>query len=185
MPFLSSSVSSAAQREVSYWGIEADRVRFLPRLPRGEYTVALGLADILLDTSRYGSHTVASDGIFAGLPMVTVAGDTFSSRVGVSLNVAIGLVNELVASNQKEYVDLILRYLHSRDLLYGVKRIMLEQRGAQLFNSPCFARKLVIVASALLELQEIHKTDVQETDNVYFEENSYLCFEGTVLHAAS
>ena len=65
----------------------------------------LQLADLVLDTAPYGAHTTASDALFAGVPVVTQAGDTFASRVAGSLLHAVGLP-ELIAANEEDYVTL-------------------------------------------------------------------------------
>ena len=44
------------------------------------------LADLFLDTFTYSAHTTASDALFMGLPMVTMMGESFASRVAGRLS---------------------------------------------------------------------------------------------------
>jgi len=42
-------------------------------------------ADLFLDTPLYNAHTVATDTLWAGVPLLTIVGETMSSRVGLSI----------------------------------------------------------------------------------------------------
>lgn len=86
-------------------GVDENRIFFAERLPRAEYLSRYRIADLFLDTSPYNAGTTASDALWAGLPVITFLGKTFSARMGGSLLNAIGLP-ELVCSSQKEYEDL-------------------------------------------------------------------------------
>jgi len=63
------------------------------------------LQTYFLDTSPYNAGTTASDALWAGLPVLTFLGQSFSARMGGSILKAIGLP-ELVCASQKEYEDL-------------------------------------------------------------------------------
>ena len=90
--------------EFAIRGINENRIFFAERLPRAEYLSRYRIADLFLDTSPYNAGTTASDALWAGLPMLTFLGQTFSARMGGSLLNAIGLP-ELVCNSQKEYED--------------------------------------------------------------------------------
>ena len=66
------------------------------------------LADLFLDTLPVNAHTTASDALWAGLPVLTCAGQTFAGRVAGSLLKAAGLP-ELVTYSLEEYEALALR----------------------------------------------------------------------------
>ena len=59
-------------------------------------------ADLFIDTFPYGAHTTCSDSLWAGLPIVTLMGKSFASRVAGSLLNAINL-EELITTTEKEY----------------------------------------------------------------------------------
>ena len=75
---------------------------------RGEaidrYLARFALADLFLDSLPFGSHTTVNDALFAGLPVVTVAGRSFASRASASQLHAVGLPG-LVANSLDEYVE--------------------------------------------------------------------------------
>jgi predicted O-linked N-acetylglucosamine transferase (SPINDLY family) len=88
-------------------GIEPDRLVFAPHTIQSDHLSRLQHADLVLDTSPFGAHTTASDALWAGVPIVTCAGDTFPSRVAGSLLHAVGLP-ELIASNEDDYFAVAL-----------------------------------------------------------------------------
>jgi len=86
-------------------GIDASRFCFAgPVMPKIEHLKRLTLADVYLDTLVYNGHTTGSDVLWAGVPMVTIQGDTFPSRVGASLARAVGMP-EMIAFDMKQYVE--------------------------------------------------------------------------------
>jgi predicted O-linked N-acetylglucosamine transferase (SPINDLY family) len=56
----------------------------------------------MLDTHHYNGHTTTSDALWAGVPVLTWAGDTFPSRVAASLLTVAGLP-QLIAASRDEY----------------------------------------------------------------------------------
>ena len=60
--------------------------------------------DLFLDTFPYNGHTTAGDALRAGLPVITLCGQSFASRVAASLLFDLG-VPELACSSYQEYHD--------------------------------------------------------------------------------
>ncbi len=88
-------------------GISMDRLVFAPDMAQSDHLGRLQLADLVLDTIPYGAHTTASDALFAGVPIVTRAGDIFPSRVAGGLLHAAGLP-ELIARSEEDYFAIAL-----------------------------------------------------------------------------
>ena len=88
-------------------GIAMDRLVFAPDMAQSDHLGRLQLADLVLDTIPYGAHTTASDALFAGVPVVTCAGDIFPSRVAGGLLHAAGLP-ELIARSDEDYFAIAL-----------------------------------------------------------------------------
>ena len=85
-------------------GVDPQRLVFAPRMDRIEdHLQRLTLADLFIDTWPYNAHTTASDALFVGLPVLTVMGQTFASRVAGSLLTTMGLT-ELIAPSPEDYV---------------------------------------------------------------------------------
>lgn len=124
-------------------GIPAARLIFAPRVPsNAEHLARLQLADLALDTLPYGSHSTGYDALWAGVPLVTCAGDTFQSRVGASLLNAAGLA-ELVAPDLDSYFRLAANLASNSESLRSVReKLWSNRQSSALFDSGRFTRDL-------------------------------------------
>jgi len=86
-------------------GITLDRVRLVPRMPRSRFLELFSEIDIALDCFPYNGDATSLDGLWMGVPLVTLAGDSCVSRRGVSHLSTIGL-RDLIADDVDEYVKL-------------------------------------------------------------------------------
>ena len=59
--------------------------------PKSEHLVRAAGCELAVDTLSYNSHTTGADALWAGLPLLTLPGAYFSSRVGASLAAAAGV----------------------------------------------------------------------------------------------
>ncbi len=85
-------------------GIDPKRLVFAQRVPDiADHLARYRLADVFLDTYPYNGHTTASDALLAGLPVVTMSGETFASRVAGSLLNDLGLGREWICADLEEY----------------------------------------------------------------------------------
>lgn len=84
-------------------GIDPSRLVFAGRIDPAAYMVRLTLADLFLDTFPYNAGTIASDAIRMGLPLLTLAGQSFASRMAARLLRAIG-ADEGIATSHGDYV---------------------------------------------------------------------------------
>ena len=84
--------------------ISSDKIIFAKRVSRSEHMERLKLVDIALDTRIYNGHTTTTDALQSGVPVVTVTGNHFASRVSTSLLNTFNL-NELACKNLAEYKD--------------------------------------------------------------------------------
>jgi predicted O-linked N-acetylglucosamine transferase (SPINDLY family) len=123
-------------------GIGRDRVEFVDRKPADEFFRLHHRIDIALDPIPYPGHTTAMDGLWMGVPVVTLAGSTVASRGGVSLLNNVGLA-ELIAFSQDEYVRIAARLagdLPRLTMLRASLRVRMEQ--SPLTDGKQFARDL-------------------------------------------
>lgn len=77
------------EREAGARGIAPARLVFAPRTDHGAHLNRQQAADLLLDTFAHGSHTTGLEGLHAGVPLLTLGGDTLSRRIGSSLVIAL------------------------------------------------------------------------------------------------
>jgi protein O-GlcNAc transferase len=89
------------RREAEDRGVAASRLVFARHLPPPEHLARYRVADLFLDTFPVNGHTTASDALWAGCPVLTLAGETLVSRVAGSVLRAAGLP-ELVTTSLPE-----------------------------------------------------------------------------------
>jgi protein O-GlcNAc transferase len=136
------SATANLRRFAAEQGIAPERLIFAPKLDKTRHLGRLALADLALDTRIYNGHTTTGDALHAGLPVVTMAGRHFASRVSASLLTTQGL-EELIARDLEDYHRLA-RVL----ILDPARRARLRAKVAAarttrpLFDTRRFARNL-------------------------------------------
>jgi predicted O-linked N-acetylglucosamine transferase (SPINDLY family) len=137
-------------------GVSPDRIIFAKRLPLPEHLARHKLADLFLDTLPYNAHTTASDALWAGIPVLTLLGNTFPGRVAASLLHAVGLP-ELVTKTSQEYEQRAIELARDPMALKSLKERLLENRMLKpLFDTPLFAKNLESLYGQMVERHEAH-----------------------------
>lgn len=131
------------RREAEAAGIDPARLVFSRRLPRVEDHLArLRLADLFLDTLPFNAHSTATDALWAGLPVLTCPGESFTSRVGASLLQAIQLP-ELIVDGAAAYEAMAIELATDRSRLEEIRsRLASHRQSAPLFDTERFTRQL-------------------------------------------
>jgi protein O-GlcNAc transferase len=128
--------------ETAARGIDPQRLIFAPRVAPEQHWARNALADLSLDTLPCNAHTTASDSLWAGVPIITVAGATFTSRVATSLLHAVGLACLSVASLE-DYERLAVRLANSPEELRDLKSTLSAARkSSSLFDPALYAARL-------------------------------------------
>jgi len=123
-------------------GVAKERLIFATRAVPSEYLARYQLADLFLDTAPFNAGTTASDALWAGLPLLTCAGATFSSRMAGSLLHAVNLP-ELITFNWNDYEDKAVALANDPERIAAMKRQLNDNRlTCALFDSPRFVRNL-------------------------------------------
>ncbi|MCC6248662.1 MAG: glycosyltransferase [Rubrivivax sp.] len=122
-------------------GVAGDRIVFAKAVSYAEHFSRLAQADIFVDTWPYNAHTTAADALWAGVPVVTLYGNGFASRVAASVLNAAG-IPELAFGNVAEYTGAILTLLREPSLLAGYREHLATRRmELPLFDSERYARE--------------------------------------------
>jgi hypothetical protein len=130
------------KKEAQKQGIDAQKLVFADRMPLSEHLARHRQADLFLDTLPYNAHTTTSDALWTGLPVLTLQGQSFASRVAASLLSAIGLP-ELITSSQEEYEALAIELALNPTKLADIKlRLVNNRLSAPLFDTPLFTKNL-------------------------------------------
>jgi predicted O-linked N-acetylglucosamine transferase (SPINDLY family) len=129
-------------RELAARGVDAERVVFAPKLDLAGHIARLRAADLFLDTWPCNAHTTASEALWAGVPVLTVPGETFASRVAASLVTACGLA-DLACTDDEAYVAFATALANEPETLHGIKAHLETNRHAlPLFDAERLARDL-------------------------------------------
>jgi predicted O-linked N-acetylglucosamine transferase (SPINDLY family) len=137
-PMAAANLRQEARRR----NVSPDRLVFAPRVPLARHLARHRVADLFLDTVPCNAHTTANDALFAGLPVVTCAGETFASRVSGSHLLAIGLP-DLVTYNLVDYEALAQKLAQEPDLLAGCRtRLRANRETHPLFDTTGYTRAL-------------------------------------------
>jgi predicted O-linked N-acetylglucosamine transferase (SPINDLY family) len=130
-------------------GIERHRINLFSRLPSTkEHLNLYNQVDIALDTFPYNGTTTTCEAMWMGVPVVTLAGHTHASRVGLSLLSNVGLGN-LAAKTSEEYVEIAV------NLAGDTKRLQSLREGLRdmMARSP-----LTNATQFTLELEKCYRT---------------------------
>ncbi len=132
-------------------GVEPSRIFWAPRLDLAEHMARISAADLFLDTVPVNAHTTASDALWVGVPVLTVLGETFVSRVAASLVTAAGLP-ELVAPNLQDYERIALNLARDRRRLRKLReRLIGNRQNCALFDSTSYTRDLEALMIRMIE----------------------------------
>jgi predicted O-linked N-acetylglucosamine transferase (SPINDLY family) len=123
--------------------VDARRILFADRLAsHADHLARHRVADLFLDTLPYNAHATAADALWAGLPLLTRAGEAFAGRVAASLLAALGLP-ELIATTTAQYEDLAVDLAVNPSLLADLRRRLAANRlTAPLFDMRRLTRHL-------------------------------------------
>jgi protein O-GlcNAc transferase len=86
-------------------GISGDRLILLGRTSREDHLAAYNQVDLVLDPFPYGGGLTTAEALWMGVPVVTIAGDRWVARAGVSILSTVGLP-QLIAANPEDYRNL-------------------------------------------------------------------------------
>lgn len=130
------------RRAASARGIAGERLVFAPRIERAAHLARHACADLFLDTFYCNAHTTAVDALWAGLPVLTRAGDTMTSRLAASLVTAAELP-ELVVSTSAEYLTMARNLASAPERLADLRqRLAANRKSSRLFATERRVRHL-------------------------------------------
>jgi len=99
------------KRQAEIRRIDPNRIIFTPRASLADYLARIQLADVFLDSFPYNCGSTTRDVLNAGVPIVTMSGQTMVSRMTGSMLNAIGL-KDLITTSPHDYVALIAKLGH-------------------------------------------------------------------------
>jgi predicted O-linked N-acetylglucosamine transferase (SPINDLY family) len=135
-------------------GVALERLVFAPFVGTESHRARLPNADLFLDTFPCGGHTTASDALWAGVPVLTLTGQSFASRVAASLVTTVGLP-EMACADLDDYVAQALHYAHDPAALAALRqRLEAGRVQSPLFDGRRFARDFQHLLLRMVERQD-------------------------------
>ena len=146
-------------KEAERLGIASERLIFAGRVAPPDYLARYQLADLFLDTYPFNAGTTANDSLWMGLPVLTVSGRSFVSRMAGSLLSALGLP-DYIARSLDDYEEKAVALAHSPERISNAKRQLYQARDfSPLYDMTLFARRLeAAYQSAITERYGVKKT---------------------------
>lgn len=136
-------IKDLLQNEAQSRGIDRSRIFFADKLPdKSDHLERLSLVDLALDTKTYNGQTTTIDALWAGVPVITLHGNHFSSRVSSSSLKAVGL-SDMITYSLKEYEDLAVNLALNKPALIEVTQRLKKNRFTEsLFDTDGFTKNL-------------------------------------------
>ena len=108
------------QRHVHQSNIEVERIFFIQRLKHADYLARIPLADLFLDTFPFNGGATANDILWAGVPVLTLCGRSFASRMAGSLLHA-AQIPGLISYTLEDYENTAVVLAHQPDRLRALR----------------------------------------------------------------
>ena len=123
-------------------GVDPERLIFLERRPKKQHLARLKMADLALDSRVVNGAATTSDALWAGVPVITLIGTHFASRMSASILTAAGLP-ELIAHSIQEYEALVVQIASDRNKLSALRQKLAKNNLTEpLFDTPRFVDNL-------------------------------------------
>jgi protein O-GlcNAc transferase len=134
------SIRRSVAERFGVHGVSADRLILAQVVHRRDYLAPYQQVDIALDPFPYPGITTSVEGLWMGVPLLTLAGDTFLSRQGIGLLMNSGLP-EWIASDADDYVNKAIAHAGNLQALAALRK-ELRQRvlASPIFDASRFAR---------------------------------------------
>lgn len=124
------------------FGIDPNRLIFAGRVAPEDYLARYAVADLFLDSFPFNAGTTANDALWMGLPVLTLTGRSFASRMAGALLTAAELP-ELITYNLLDYENKAVELAQAPDRCTELKAHLQKVRtDGVLFDTPRFARNL-------------------------------------------
>ena len=142
-PLQDEAICDRLYRSFEQEGINRDRLTLLGWTATTEDHFRLyHQVDLALDTYPYHGTTTTCEAMWMGVPVITLAGKTHVSRVGVSLLSRVGLT-ELIANSEEEYISKAINLANKPQKLADLRRQLRPKlQASPLMNSSLITQSI-------------------------------------------
>ena len=128
--------------EVRKKNIDEDRIIFTPVVDHEYIFQRYKLCDLFLDTFPYGAHTTANEALSSELPLLTIVGESFQSRVSFSLLNSLGM-KELITYSLKDYEEMAVNLAKNPEQLKKIKdKLCFALKDTNTFKTKIYTENL-------------------------------------------
>lgn len=135
--------ASTARRlldELEKHGIAEGRIEVLPGAPFEQYLTTHHRVDVILDTYPFNGHTTTCHGLWMGVPTLTLVGDRYASRMGLSVMMHAAL-GKFAAHSEAQWVEAARRIAGDIPALAALRRQMRDRLSSSpLMDAATLAR---------------------------------------------
>jgi predicted O-linked N-acetylglucosamine transferase (SPINDLY family) len=122
--------------------VNENRIIFTPLVDYENIFQRFNYCDLFLDTFPYGAHTTANEALSSGLPLLTMVGESFQSRVSFSLLNSLGM-KDLITYNLEDYEDMAVNLAKNPGQLKKIKnRLCFASKNFDTFNTKHYTENL-------------------------------------------
>ena len=141
-PLAYKSVQKAINSYFSERGIETKRITLISHdKNQQDHWQRYSEVDIALDSYPYNGTTTTCEALYLGVPVLSLAGSTHRSRVGLSFLTAVGL-KECVAFSAKQFVNMAVNFASNREKISILRsKLKNQSKTSPLFNSENFIKE--------------------------------------------
>jgi len=130
------------KKEAKAKAIDPERLIFGPRLSPDNYLARYQLADLFLDSFPFNAGTTANDALWMGLPLLTLSGRSFASRMAGALLTA-AKMETLITYNLIDYEERAVALASDTEEMNRLRAHLETVRvSGVLFDTPRFVHEL-------------------------------------------
>jgi len=138
--------------------INPNRLIFSPLLDFDKRLLRYKFCDLFLDTFPYNAHSTANECLWSNVPLLTLCGESFQSRVASSLLKNLEM-EELITYNYKNYEEQAIHIANSHSTLTRIKnKLSSALKNTSIFNSKIYTKNL---EKAYFEIYKNKKDNLQ------------------------
>lgn len=139
LPLADEQTRKLTRKRFAECGIDPARVDPLPpTVPLSAFLAEYSRMDIALDTVPYNGGTTSCDALWMGVPVISLPGGRFSSRMGASVLSTVDL-EKLIAGNEDDYVQLARSLAEDKGQIRSLRTTLRDRvAGSLLCNAARF-----------------------------------------------
>ena len=135
--------------ELTNNGLCKERIVFAEKMKLDEHYSRHSCGDLFLDTFNFNAATTAGIALSSGLPLITLLGNSYSSRIAASILNSCNL-SELITYSYEEYENLAYDLATNKTKLDNIREKLMDKKKSPYFDSYKFTEALESIYSNII-----------------------------------